>query len=231
MRATAVRCRIRLMRPGDIPQVLDIERESFPTAWPQTVYRRELKNKMARYLVAYEPSEDGGAPDTPADASSETSALRRLAHRLLVRPPEPPTRDNILGMVGLWFVIGEAHIVTIAVGKEHRRQGIGEVLLVAALEAAKGAAQDVVTLEYRISNEAARRLYDKYGFAEAGVRERYYTDNNEDAVLMTTPPLRSSQYRRLLERRVGELQNRWGEDNPLADRAAWLARATRSGRS
>ena len=53
MHAAAVRCRIRLMRPEDIPQVLDIERQSFRSMWPQTIYQRELKNKMARYLVAY----------------------------------------------------------------------------------------------------------------------------------------------------------------------------------
>ena len=60
MLAKQTRCRIRPMRLGDIPQVMDIERESFPTMWPQTTYRKELKNKLARYLVAYEPIDPPG---------------------------------------------------------------------------------------------------------------------------------------------------------------------------
>ena len=67
MRATAVRCRIRPMRPDDISMVLDIERQSFPSMWPRTVYQRELKNKMARYLVIYQPVEDDPAPEAPPE--------------------------------------------------------------------------------------------------------------------------------------------------------------------
>jgi len=199
MRVTAVRCRIRPMEPGDIPQVMDIERQSFPTMWPQTVYQRELKNKTARYLVAYQPAEEG-------------EVMRRFLGGL----PAPTSRERILGMVGVWCMMGEGHIVTIAVGEEYRRCSIGEVLLVAALEEAREAAQDVVTLEYRISNQAARALYAKYGFSQVGVRARYYSDNHEDAVLMTTPPLRSSGFRRLLHERIADLRARWGDDFPLA---------------
>ena len=62
MPAVAVRCRIRPMQAGDIRQVMDVERDSFPTMWPQTVYQRELKNKMARYLVACEISDEHTQP-------------------------------------------------------------------------------------------------------------------------------------------------------------------------
>ena len=216
MRATTVRCRIRFMRPEDIPQVLDIERYSFPTIWPQTVYQRELKNKMARYLVAYQPADRPPPPDDPP-AEGERG-IRRLARRFF-GPPAGGERDGdyIVGMVGLWCTMGEGHIVTIAVRPECRRQGIGELLLVAALEAAIEAGQDEVTLEYRISNHGARSLYERYGFNQVGVRARYYSDNQEDAVLMTTPPLRSSGFRRLFARRVAGLRIRWGEDYPLSD--------------
>jgi len=105
--------------------------------------------------------------------------------------------------------------------------GLGEVLLIAALEAAVEAQQDEVTLEYRISNGAARALYDKYGFAQVGVRARYYTDNDEDAVLMTTPPLRSSEFRMLIAQRVAEQQERWGDDYPLAPAPLRLLRPPR----
>jgi ribosomal-protein-alanine N-acetyltransferase len=200
------------MQPADIPQVLDIERASFPTMWPQTVYQRELKNHMARYLVAYEP----GGLNTEAHPPG---LMRRI-----FGVGEPATRDLVLGMVGLWFMIGEAHIVTIAVRPDHRRLGIGEVLLTAALEVALESHQEEVTLEYRISNVVARALYEKYGFSEVGVRARYYTDNQEDAVLMTTPKLRSPQFRRTIRQRIAEQRERWGEDYPLGGRLLKLAR-------
>ncbi len=211
------------MRPGDIPQVLDIERASFPTMWPQTVYQRELKNHMARYFVAYEL--DGAAQADLAD--EPPPGITGLVRRILGGQPDEPANDRILGMAGLWFMVGEGHIVTIAVRPECRRMGLAEVLLIAALEAAVEAQQEEVTLEYRISNDAARALYEKYGFAQVGVRARYYTDNQEDAVLMTTPPLRSSEFRRLIAQRVAEQRERWGEDYPLADRALRLLRAPR----
>ncbi len=229
MRAAALRYHIRPMRPEDIPQVLDIERQSFPSMWPQTVYQRELKNKTARYLVAYESAQREEAEPPPQEAPSR--GIGGLARRLLGPSREGPAaaRDRIVGLVGLWCMMGEGHIVTIAVRQDCRRQGIGEVLLVAALDAALEAGQDEVTLEYRISNLAARALYEKYGFAQVGVRTRYYSDNNEDAVLMTTPPLRSSPFRRLLSQRVGELRARWGEDYPLSGSLTRLPGARASG--
>jgi ribosomal-protein-alanine N-acetyltransferase len=208
------------MRPADIPQILDIERASFPTMWPQTVYQRELKNNMARYLAAYEPA---AGPHEPI-AEEPVVGIIRLVRRIFNPQPAEPSSDRILGMVGLWFMVGEGHIVTLAVRPELRRMGLGEVLLTAALEAAVEAQQEEVTLEYRISNAAARALYEKYGFAQVGVRARYYTDNHEDAVLMTTPPLRSSEFRQLITQRVAEQRERWGQDYPLAGRALRLVR-------
>jgi ribosomal-protein-alanine N-acetyltransferase len=208
------------MTADDIPQVLEIERLSFPSMWPRTLYQRELKNKLARYLVAYQPAPEPSAPPPHAEADGGRP-LSRLLGRLFRRGPEPP-RDRILGMVGLWCMVGEGHIVTIAVHPSCRRQGIGELLLVAALEAAVDAGQEVVTLECRISNRAARALYEKYGFSRVGVRARYYTDNQEDALIMTTPPLRSSSFRRLLAQRIEEQRDRWGAAYPLDGYLRWL---------
>jgi ribosomal-protein-alanine N-acetyltransferase len=222
MRLTAVRCRIRPMEPRDIPQAMEIERQSFPTMWPQTVYQRELKNRMARYLAAYEP------PDVQAGTSREEApehGVGGLMRRLLgsQSPPAPPPPDRVLGTIGVWFMMGQGHIVTIAVREDCRRLGIGELLLTAALEAALEAQQEEVTLEYRFSNEAARALYEKYGFTQVGVRARYYTDNQEDAVLMTTPPLRSAEFRRVMSRRIAEQRERWGSEYAFAGRRLRLA--------
>ena len=223
MRAAQTRCKIRPMTLGDIPQVMDIERESFPTMWPQTTYRKELKNKLARYLVAYEPMSEAAAPLRDAALLQRDTGVRGLL-RLLFRPA-PTTQEQILGVVGLWCMMGEGHIVTIAVRQSYRRQGIGELLVVAIIDAALEAGQDGVTLEYRISNQGARKLYEKYGFTQVGVRARYYSDNQEDAVLMSTPPLRSSKFRKLLSERLVEQQARWGDEYPLAGAAAKLAGA------
>jgi ribosomal-protein-alanine N-acetyltransferase len=177
--------------------------------WPQTVYNRELKNKMARYFVACEPTTD--EIETPV----AHGGVGKLVKQFLGGLPAAQDQERVIGNVGLWCMVGEGHIVTIAVRPELRRHGIGEVLLVTALRAARELSQDVVTLEYRISNASARALYEKYGFEQVGVRTRYYTDNNEDAVLMTTPPLRSSKYRSLIAERIADLNDRWGEDSPL----------------
>lgn len=218
MRALPPPSRVRPMRPEDIPQVLDIERASFPTMWPQTVYQRELQNKMARYLVAYTPGEREEEPHPNRDdGPGLVGFLRRF-----FAPAPTPTGDRILGMAGLWCAMGEGHIVTIAVRPELRRLGIGEMLLVAALEAAVVAAQHEVTLEYRVSNSEARAMYQKYGFQQVGVRTRYYSDNQEDAVLMTTPPLRSSRFRALITKRIEEQQARWGDGYPLAGKVQRL---------
>ena len=206
MRSDAPACRVRPMQPGDIRQVMEIERQSFSSMWTRTIYERELKNKLARYLVACQQL-DGGAPAAPE--SGIVGFVRRVLRQ------GPLLRERILGLVGLWCMMGEGHIVTIAVRQEHRRQGIGELLLVAILETALEAGQDGVTLEYRASNHEARALYEKYGFSQVGVRARYYSDNQEDAVLLSTPPLRSSVYQKLIAHRIAEQRSRWGESYPL----------------
>ena len=220
MRSDAPACRVRPMQPGDIRQVMEIERQSFPSMWSRTIYEHELENKLARYLVAYLPLDDSAAvPPEPGIVGFVRHILRR----------EPLPRERILGLVGLWCMMGEGHIVTIAVRQEHRRQGIGELLLVAILEKALEAGQDGVTLEYRISNHEARAFYEKYGFSQVGVRARYYSDNQEDAVLMSTPPLRSSVYQKLIARRVAEQRSRWGESYPLTDALTRLVTPLASG--
>lgn len=185
---TALQTTIRPMAADDIAQVAEIERESFPSMWPQTAYKRELANKLARYLVLTETRD---SPLEPPATTGLWGALRRVVGG------SPPTgsRQHLLGFIGLWLMVGEAHIVTLAVRERHRRRGIGERLVIAILELAMQAEQEVATLEVRASNDAAQRLYDKYGFARLGLRKRYYSDNNEDAVIMTTPDLLSDGFR------------------------------------
>jgi ribosomal-protein-alanine N-acetyltransferase len=95
-------------------------------------------------------------------------------------------------------MVDEAHIVAIATHPEYRRRGIGERLLSRALELAREREARAVTLEVRVSNLPAQRLYEKFGFRRVGVRRRYYTDTGEDAIIMTTPPLDDPAYQELL---------------------------------
>ena len=200
---TALHTTLRPMTADDIAQVADVERESFPAMWPQTAYKRELANKLARYHVLAE------LRDTEIEPPA-TSGLWGALRRILGSEAASGTHEYLLGFIGLWLMVGEAHIVTVAVRERYRRMGIGERLVIAALELAMDAEQDEATLEVRASNESAQLLYEKYGFARLGLRKRYYTDNNEDAVIMTTPQLSNADFLS----RFGELRARHRAEYP-----------------
>jgi len=96
---------------------------------------------------------------------------------------------RIAAMLVLWLIVDEAHIATIATHPEFRRQGIGELLMKRALLSARTEGAARAFLEVRAGNVGALALYKKYGFIVAGVRLRYYNDNNEDAILMNLEDL------------------------------------------
>jgi ribosomal-protein-alanine N-acetyltransferase len=91
---------------------------------------------------------------------------------------------RVAAVLVLWFIIDEAHIATIAVHPDFRRQGLGEQILLHALRAVQDEGARRAFLEVRAGNTAAQALYRKYGFEVTGVRRGYYKDNNEDALLM-----------------------------------------------
>jgi ribosomal-protein-alanine N-acetyltransferase len=97
--------------------------------------------------------------------------------------------DEIVAYGGIWLMVDEAHVTTFAVHPRYRRRRIGERLLLALLDLSVDRHAREATLEVRLSNLAARRLYEKYGFRPVGIRPRYYSDNGEDALIMTTEPL------------------------------------------
>ena len=94
-------------------------------------------------------------------------------------------KENIVGYVGMWKILDEGHITNVAVSPNYRRQGIGEKLICELINNAKRLELVMLTLEVRKSNIAAQSLYSKYSFKEVGVRKRYYSDTNEDALIMT----------------------------------------------
>lgn len=90
---------------------------------------------------------------------------------------------RVVGFVGVWQIVDEGHITNIAVLPEFRGQGIGNQLLAELVAFAKSKGLVGLTLEVRVSNVGAQKLYEQFGFMQAGRRRRYYQDNNEDAYI------------------------------------------------
>jgi ribosomal-protein-alanine N-acetyltransferase len=96
---------------------------------------------------------------------------------------------ELVGFGGIWLMVDEAHVTTMAVLPEHRRAGVATALLLELLQEARRGGARVATLDVRVSNVDAQRLYRAFGFIEVGRRVRYYDDNGEDALIMTTAEL------------------------------------------
>ena len=107
--------------------------------------------------------------------------------------------EYIVGFVGSWIMAREAHIISIAVRNNCRGRGIGEKLLISAIDLAIRLNASLVTLEVRASNQIAQALYGKYGFQVTGKRRGYYTDNGEDAIVMSADTITSARFQTRFE--------------------------------
>ncbi|NLL67483.1 MAG: ribosomal protein S18-alanine N-acetyltransferase [Clostridiaceae bacterium] len=101
------------------------------------------------------------------------------AHYLVIE-----VNKKIIGYLGFWKILDEAHITNIAIHSDYRRLGYGKALITALLSKAKELEIIAITLEVRASNLAAISLYESFGFVSSGIRRGYYSDNNEDALIM-----------------------------------------------
>jgi ribosomal-protein-alanine N-acetyltransferase len=133
----------------------------------------------------------------PPNAYRQELETNRLAQYLVAT-----LGGEIIAYAGVWLMVDEAHITTFAVHPRFRRRGIGEQLLLGILDRSLERQAREATLEVRLSNLPARRLYEKYGFRPVGIRPRYYSDDNEDALIMTTEPLASP----LMQERLARLR-------------------------
>ena len=217
---------LRPMTDQDLAQAAEIERDAFPTLFPPTSFRRELKHRRARYLVAFQRDDlvpslaEPPVPPAPLPATTRSPITRLLAGaRYLLRPRrgarQPGARQRIAGFIGIWYMPDAAHIVAIGVRSACRKQGIGELLLIGAIEQATQRQTDAVTLEVRASNHIAQNLYAKHGFKTMGVRKGYYTDNREDALIMTAERIRSPAYAANLRALTAAHMRRWGFSDRL----------------
>ena len=219
------------MELEDIPAVMEVERQSFTMPWPAHAYRRELKdNRLARYIVARRtgpPAETEAtvqsAERSPANPSRPMGwkglfgrVMSALAGSVEQHSPADARSRKVVGYGGLWLMVDEAHITAIGVAPAYRGLGIGELLLLGLIDIARDMGAHYLTLEVRVSNAVAQNLYRKYRFKDAGVRRRYYTDNNEDALIMWSDPLASPEFRQTVEQHRRTLLERLRSPGTLA---------------
>lgn len=207
---------VRMMRYEDVGQVTEIDRQVFPDMLPPVNYRRELENRLAHYIVTCDTSRTVEVAEVPpvqeAGFFELTAKIKRLFNhdRFFGNEKLTSGKEYVAGFAGLWIVIDEAHLINIAVGGEYRRQGIGELLLISAIDLATEMNAKTVTLEVRASNLIAQSLYRKFGFVQAGLRRAYYTDNREDGVLMMVEEIDSVSYQARLQQLKLEHSGKWG---------------------
>jgi ribosomal-protein-alanine N-acetyltransferase len=200
------------MHAGDLEQVQEIDREAFPSQWPMPNYHRELSNKLAYYIVLCDDERTlTTSPHNPE--IQHPSLLSRLlpwhkSQSIISRREQDPTGQFLAGFSGLWLLVDEAHITNLAVRQAYRGRGLGEYLLLSTIDLALELQATVLTLEVRVSNTIAQRLYAKYGFTTRGIRKGYYLDNREDALIMTTDAITTPDYLEKIKKRRRALHAR-----------------------
>lgn len=137
----------------------------------------------------------------PRDAYTHELNENRLATYFIAREG-----DELVGYCGMWVILDEAHITTIAVDPKYRGMHVGARLLHTLIQAAVERGARWMTLEVRASNLTAQKLYKKYGFREIGARKGYYSDNREDAIIMWTGSLLDRAFRERLDQLRAELE-------------------------
>lgn len=157
----------------------------------------------------------------PTTAYERELAQNPTAHYVVLEEKRG-SESTLAGFAGMWCILDEAHVVTVAVAPPQRGQGLSRLLVHGLVGRATRLGMRVATLECRVSNQVARNLYRDYGFYEVGMRKAYYSDNREDAVIMTTEDLASSAYRERFGRLEAGLRSRFpGVVQCFDDASAW----------
>jgi len=219
--------RLHTATANDIDKLTELEREVFPILWPPTNFAREIKKTTQAVLVvsvrsgtaSRGPMEQTGSFVERVVDGIKTLATSGTALGTALGAGGQQNGDRIAGWAIVWFVAGEAHIASIGVSCADRRRGVGELLVLGTINAAASNDCDELTLEVRKSNEAAQALYRKYGFRVVGERKAYYVDDNEDALIMTTPDIREPNYAASLTNLAAEHAHRWAETGSRFERA------------
>lgn len=199
---------------ADIPRVTEIERLAYPSPWPSSAYKKELQeNRYAHYIVVRDTHLMTAPPPERIETPRRSFPLSLLPSK--PHAPLSPDTASIIGFAGLWLMVDDSHVTTIAVHPDYRSKGVGELMLSSLIGISYEIGARMVTLEVRVSNAVAQNLYRKYGFKEEGIRRRYYSDNHEDALIMWTGEINGQSYRERFLRLRAVLQARLdAEDGP-----------------
>ena len=152
--------------------------------------RRHLRGVMAIERQVYP------RPWSPSLFVSEMSAGRTRAYLVAT------AGRAVVGYGGLISYGEEAHVTTIAVDPDYQRMKIGTRLLYELVSEADRMGAQTVSLEVRVTNWGAQRMYSRFGFRPVGVRKNYYQETSEDALVMWTDDIRTPQYRQQLDRLI-----------------------------
>ena len=164
------------MKEQFLDDVLKIEEVSYGEHhWSKDSFRSEIKNCVSNYVCACVSRCDSEVGDEPAMINT----------------------TKVIGYCGVWNILEEAHITTLAVHPDYRGKKIAQALLVHVFESFYREKVKFVTLEVRVSNTPAIKLYEKFGFKSLGVRKKYYQNNNEDALIMWTNNIFSQEFKLL----------------------------------
>jgi ribosomal-protein-alanine N-acetyltransferase len=172
---------------------IGLEQAESPEIEITRMRRRHLKGVMAIERQVYP------RPWSPSLFVSEMTAGRTRCYLVALEDRQ------VIGYAGLISYGEEAHVTTIAVEPEHQRRKIGTRLLWELIHEAQQMQAHAVSLEVRVTNWGAQRMYARFGFRPVGVRKGYYQETNEDALVMWTDDIRSKDYRSQLEHLVDDL--------------------------
>lgn len=182
------------MRRRHLRGVLAIEQLVYPKPWSASLFASEIAQPDSRrYLVAVSPDRAGA---------------------FLRRP--------VLGYAGVLVTVGEAHITTVATHPHHHRRKVASRLLVDLLRAARELGAEAATLEVRVNNRGAQRLYSSFGFAPVGVRPKYYAETNEDALIMWAYDLQAKAYAAVLDEQEARLDLPGGSSGAADLHVPWV---------
>ena len=185
------------MRRRHLRGVLAIEQLVYPKPWSPTLFITEMTQpESRRYLVALSASAGGRILWSPAKA--------------------------VVGYAGVMVAVGEAHITTVATHPHQHRRKIGSRLLIALLREARAMGAQAATLEVRVNNRGAQRLYGGFGFAPVGVRPGYYAETGEDALIMWAYDINEPAYADLLDRQEQRVQRPGGDSGADDLHVPWV---------
>jgi ribosomal-protein-alanine N-acetyltransferase len=147
--------------------------------------------------------------DAWAEALFERELRNAFAHYTVAEGHGDHGAPRVVGYAGIWFMVDQLHLASIAVDPERQSEGIGQRLLFDCVDRALDAEMEAIALEVRPSNERAVRLYEHFGFHKAGTMRGYY-DDGEDALLLITPPLDDPDWQARIAEVLTAFERRWG---------------------